>query len=76
MLVPVPETATRSPDPVRVSVRPDGMAISVKISAQVAALLAPVIEALACVFLPVYPDSTGHTATSPALTVIQSVAIS
>lgn len=62
--VPVLETATKRPDLARVSVRPDGMVNSVKISVQEVALLAPVIEALACAYLPVYLDSTGNTATN------------
>lgn len=62
--VPVPRTAIKRPDLARVSARPDGMVYTVKISVQEVALLAPVIEVLACVYLPVYLDSTGRTVTT------------
>lgn len=61
VLLPVPGTATGRPDLARVSARMGGTVNSVRSFVQEAALLAPVIEALACAYLPVYLDSTGRT---------------
>lgn len=76
VLLPVPGTAIKRPDLARVSARRGGTVNSVKSFVQEVALLAPVIEALACAYLPVYLDSTGRTVTSHVQTVIRSVVIS
>lgn len=64
VLLPVLGTATGQPDLARVSAKMDGTVNSVKSFVQEAALLAPVIEALACAYLPVYLDFTGRSVTS------------